>query len=452
MKGRSDDFTLGLTVIVIVALGLGSFFYITQSSFMAEATRTIEVHFTLEQGSAPLKPGSPVMLRNAVQVGEVEDVYVTRRLGGERLHVPIIVVRAEVDEDVTLYKGCEITTSEPVIGGSGYMVIQDVGDPNAGPVLENEPIQGQRPLSLAAAIGDLSDFLLGDEGFLVKLDREFDKSVEGSLMFKVATSLNDINAMTGELRHQLTPGEQQALLYKLHETMDNVTAISVALREETDAARRESLLAGLHAALAKLDSSLAEAQGMLTDARPVVQDTLTTVQGMARGLDEDVMSVLRAEFDREDPDALLAKVHEGLALLRGSLENVEVATDTGVRLLVTNRAALDRTVSNLRDASRELRDGIAELRLQPWRLLSPPTDVEKDRIVVFEAARQFALAAARLDDVSTRLEAMLAATPPGERTAATQEEIEQLQAALEAAFEQFQAAEHYFFEHIQEPR
>jgi ABC-type transporter Mla subunit MlaD len=448
MQSRKGDFTLGVTVIVLLALFVGSFFFITGSALFGPERREIVVHFSLMEGMAPLKRGSPVLLRGALNVGTVTSV--DRRLRDEqgRPGVPTIVVRADVDTDITLYRDCRITTSEPVIGGAAFLVIHDVGTPSLGPALADAPIHGERPQSLQAAIGDLSDWLLASDGFLTRLDRHFDEGIEGSVLNKVMASLDDINALTGELRAQMTPQEQQALLGKLLSILDNVHGITASLRNETNPEVRASLVSSVHRALEHLDASLATTRAILSDAQPRLQHTLEHVESAARTVDVDVLAALKAELERDDPTALLGKIHASLDQAQAALTDVAGLAAGGRRMLAANRPALDRTAANLREASEELKTGIAEIRLQPWRITTPPGREEMKRITFFTAARFFAEAAARLDDVAARLEGLSADVPPGATDAEAAAELAELRQSLDTAFTNFRQAEQVFYEKV----
>jgi hypothetical protein len=333
-----------------------------------------------------------------------------------------------------------------MIGGGGALVILNPGSSEAGEV--SGPIRGERPQSLQATVQALSDWMLRPGGFLAKLDTAIDPDAEGSVMNKVNRSLDDINQMTADLQMQLTPEERRSLMSKFHQLLDNVNGVTAALRAETDPDAQASMLAKLHVMLDEIDASLVDVREMITEARPVVQNTLTNVESASRRLDADVLGAFAQEFNREDPESLIAKIHESLTTAQSSLEDVQQITGTGKRMMLVNRPAIDRTVDNIREASERLKTGIIEISLQPWRIMTPPTQDERDRISFFEAARLFAVSARQLDDTAARLEALSAAAGPDERTPADAEEIEELRAALQAAFDRFEEAEQYLYQKV----
>lgn len=443
---RKQDFLLGLVVLVMIAGFLGTLMFIYPR--FGAATKPIVVQFEHRSGVTPLKPGSVVLLSGAIQVGSVTSVetivapsHDPARQGRDDL---IIEVKAEVRQDVPLYADCQITSDQPAVGGAGYLVILDIGDPAAGEV--STAIAGLPPQSLAAAIGNLSRRLLGPGGMVENLEQLVDPELEGSLTNKLQVSLGDVNLITSRLAAELEPDQRRALLAKLHLVMDDVNAATTAIRTQLDSEEGASAVTKAHLMLDQLQVGLADAVAMITAARPRVDSTLAHVDNLSKRLDEEISAPLAAEFQRDDPEAMLAKIHAGIEDLNRSLANVAEASDAARSVVTLNRPALQRTIENIRDTSDQLRVGVQEVVLHPWRLFAPPQG-EQQRIEAFQAARQFAEAAARLDDAAARLEAVSAAGG-GDRVVIGAAELEEIQAALRLAFSRFQSAETYLWEQM----
>lgn len=446
MKSRHRDFVLGVVVLVFLALFVGTVLFVYPR--LGVDTRSITVRFRHDEGVTPLKPGSPVMLSGALQVGKITDVrkeLAAIDTPAGRQEQLLIVVEADVEADLELYDNCRITTDQPPVGGGGVLVILDVGGPPAPKAVG--PIEGLPPQSLAAAISTLHRRLLGSNGLVDKLEQMIDADVEGSLAAKIARSLDDINTMTGELRVQLNPREQMTLMSKLHGVFDNLNSTTAELRTQVAAEDEAALMAKVHVVLDRLDRGLAEAHAILQENRPAIRSTMVSVEDMTRQLDEELLAAFKAELDRDDPTSLMGKIHTGMDRLNVSLENVVTMTDTGRKLVVLNRPALQRTIENIKDVSDQLRVGVQEILLAPWRLFKPPAG-ELKKLDVFVAARRFAEAATMLDDAAARLEAVAAATPAEGQMLAAESEIRAVQESLRSAFEQFQTAEKYLWEQM----
>ncbi len=449
MESTKQDFLLGLTVLVMVALLVGSFFFLMEGPLFKPETRQLVVHF--EEGIARLKAGSPVLLRGAVDVGDVASVDLLGGSGRD-LTKPIIVITAEIERDkITLFKDCRLTTSEGVIGGGGSLVILDVGTPERGVLPEDQPVDGEPPQSFQAAINQLSERVLGPGGLLEDVEFALDRDRAGSLMYKILVSLDDVNAMTGSLRRELTAGEQEALIGQLHSILDNVNQLTGSLREQVDPQLRESLLAQIHVMLTRMNEMVVRAQELVDESAPRLASALTHVESAARTLDESILGPLAAEFDASAEGTLLAKVHTSMDSVVATLGNVEAVSRQGREMIVLQRPALARTIGNLKAASETLAAGLNEIRTQPWRLLNPPTEAEKSRIIAFEAARQFAQAARRLDDVTTQLEALEATATDDGTVYADPATVERIRVELEQAFKRFEQAEAYLWQEMRTP-
>ncbi len=461
---RTQDFLLGLVIIAVVALLVGTILFVYPR--LGVETREVRILFRHDEGLAPIKPGSPVLLAGAIQVGRVEAIELVectltargfdcRSVHGERTatrpaaprtpRALYVEVRCRIDRNLPLYDGCRITTNQPPVGGGGYVDVLSVGV--AGRERPEGPIEGLRPQSMAATISSLSQTLTGPGGLLDKLASQLDERDPQTVLGRLLRILANVDAMTGRLAAQLSPTEQRSLMQRLLQTMENVQALTAALRRQTETGDPANLIGKVHASLDELDAALVEARLMLSENRPAVRESLARIRSMSTTLDEQVMPRLAAEFDRTRPETLLAKIHASLDALRASLENVETITTEGRRLIVLNRPQLQRTLDNLKQASERLNSGIQELMLTPWRIFPPLAGVTR-QLEILEAARRFAEAASYLDDTARRIDALVQASPGQTRLLADPAELESLRSSLKAAFERFESAEEYFWEQI----
>ena len=444
MKTSRQDFILGIVVLAFLALFVGTVMFVYPS--LHGEMRTIEVRFRHDLGVAPLKVGSPVMLSGALEVGKVVEVGMINAPintpAGKQEHL-LIAVKAEIDANLALYADCQIASDQPPVGGGGVLVILDVGSP---PELAPDVIEGLPPQSFAAAIGNLSRRLLGPGGLVERLELMLDMDAEGSLAAKLATSLDDINDITARMSQQLDPQEQATLMAKFHLIVDQIGGISTSLRTEMNAGDQDALLARIHVVLNQIAQGLGEANAMLTESRPLLHSTLTSVESATKKIDEDVLAAFQAELNPSDPDSLMGKIHLGMDQLNASLDNLTVITQTGRKLIVLNRPALQKTIENLKAVSDQMKIGVQEIVLAPWRLLKPPGE-EIRKLDVFDAARRFAEAATVLDDAAARLEALQTASAEGE-VLASPEELQEIRDRLDAAFERFNQAETYLWQEM----
>jgi len=444
MKSRRQNFVLGIVTIIFVVLFLGTILFIYPS--LRYGTQRIVLHFPHEDGLAPLKVGSPVYLSGSLQVGKVTDVRPQEVIDetGTRL---MIAVEAEIDEDIVLYDDCRITTNEPAVGGSGFVVILYVGSPGKAKRLDlSKPIRGLPPESLAATISNLSRRVLAPGGMVDQLEQALDKDAEGSLMNKIIASLDDVNAMTESLKGEVDAEQAATLMHKVHAILDDLNATTAALRAQASATDQASALAKIHVALDRLGEGLAEVTAMLSENRPAVRNTVTNVEHVSQVLDEELLVALKAELNRDDPASLMGKLHVSVNHLNASLANVETISQEGRKLIVLNRPIVERTLANIKELSEQAKLTVQSIYLAPWRLMKPPGAGEKKQTDIFEAARTFAEAATYLDDAAARLEAVVSVAAAGEPVMESQEEIKSIQQSLKAAFERFEHAEQFLWE------
>lgn len=446
MKRRGNDFLLGLATILFVALFLGTFFFLAARP--RGESRPVTVQFIHSAGVAPLKAGSPILLSGAIDVGrvtglELQEIEVDTPRGKQPELV--VVVRCEINRNLKLYEGVQFTTDQPAVGGGASLVILDVGE--VGRELdESRPIWGAAPQSLASAISTLSRRLLAPGGLVDQIEYLLSDAKEGSPVFKISQSLGDLNAITDSLRTQLTTREHQTLIAKIHGMLDDLSSVTTALRTQT--LRDDgTMLSKVHALLDRLDTSLVQLNEMLAENRPLVKSTITNLDAVTSSLAQQLTPAFVRELDRGDDSTLIAKLHKSMDRLNDSLANVVEMSDQGRRLVLLNRPAVDRTIENLKEASEQLRIGVQELLLSPWKLFQPPAPGERERVDAFTAARRFAEAAAYLNDAATRLEAVVAAMPAG-GGAAADEDLVQIRGALRAAFDRFNQAEDFLWQQM----
>lgn len=448
MSRRGQDFTLGLVVLTFLGLMLGTFLFLTGSDLFEPERRQVEIHFSLDEGLVALGPGAPIRLGGIHHVGEVLGLEVDFAGDDHSPNVPRFVVTAALDTDLKLYEEYRITSTESPLGGGAVLVLADVGRPALGEIDLSQPLRGQRPQSLNATISSLSDWALAPEGFLSKLDHIVDEGAEGSLMNRVLLSLMDVNAITAQLKREMSHEEETTLLAKVASILTHLEGLSTDLRAQTELTP-ESAVTRVLTVLEQLDGGLRDARAIVTDVRPDVLATAEHVANVARTVDTEIATPLAAEFDREDAGALLAKIHARVDEIGVALADISETTSTTRKIVTLSRPAIDRVVANLDEASRSAKNLINDILLNPWRLIQPSA-IERQRMEVFQAAQMFAEAASRLDRVSAQLEAYAESGAIGpEADAESVAEVEALRASLAEAFTRFREAERYLWDRLE---
>lgn len=448
MKQRNQDLLLGVTAIVMFSLGLATFLFLYDTT--PPNVREITIEFRHREGMVPLVKGSPVLLANAVSVGRVMEVNV-EQIQAEYGLDTFIIVKALVQNDLPIYKNAKINTNQPAVGGNGYINIVDLGNPDAVALADDDVIRGQPPESFAAVISGLSTRILGEGGLMDQVEGLLDPESEGSLVYKMSASMTDVNDITTLLKLQLSPEEQDNLLAKVTTILDSVGVMTELLKQEMEIGNGAGALAKVHLTLDELQTGLNTIVAMLEENRPVLRETMASVQTSAKIVEEDILTALKEELDPENPGTLLGKLHVTMNSVQNSMDDIEQVTESGKRIVVLGEPAVGRVLENLTEMSEELQRATTELRLNPSRLIFGPGNIEKQKIPAFNAARDFAAAAAALDATSGRLKALLETAGPN-ADADTRREIQRQQAELRDAFKRFERAEKFLYDEIQKSR
>ena len=131
---HSDEFKLGLTVIIIIVLFFGTLIFIGGAAVWGPKTRAVRVHFAHSMALPVLKPGGEVRCGGqrvgSIQSVALHDLTVDRpesrpahdQDGSDRSGLTVVVI-AEVDRAVGLRSDCKITAEGPTLGGDRKSVV-----------------------------------------------------------------------------------------------------------------------------------------------------------------------------------------------------------------------------------------------------------------------------------------------------------------------------------------
>lgn len=446
MKPRKQDFLLGLAVIVFLVLFLITVLFLARPRL--GPTRPIMVIFPQEEAIAPVAKGSDVLLSGAVKVGQVTAVHFAEmNVESPRgSHANLVVeVDALIEKALPLYGDCQITTEMPLIGGTGTLVILNVGTP--GVPLPPGPIRGL-PAEGVAALTTITRRLTEPGGIIDRVDQMLDPDLEGSLMNRVMLTLTDVNAITGELRLQLSVEERNTLLGKMQAILDDIHVVSTALRDQAQVSTPDSIIGKLSYALDLVHADLQSVLEMIQSSQPLVRDTLNNLQHAARVIDQDLVEPLRTQVNPTDPDSLVAKAHTAMDNVNSITADFKLVSAAMKDMLILDGQKVTLILDNLQEMSAQLSATSRELRLNPARLIWGPSRGEQKRVAAFEAARDFAQAAQSLDQAATDLRNILQATPPGELTPEDQRRIQAMYQSLQASFDRFDRAQRYFWQQM----
>jgi ABC-type transporter Mla subunit MlaD len=261
--------------------------------------------------------------------------------------------------------------------------------------------------------------------------------------------LDDLNEVTGHVARQVNPDQREALMNKLHLVLDNVNATTASLRAEMATTTEGVLLAKVHDALDSVNRGLAEVTGMLEENRPVVHETLLGVERTTRTLEHEIAAPIAAELNRENVRSLLAQLHMSFELINTSLADIQEVSSRARTIVTLNEDRFNRLITDVSETAVHLKSASKDLRRNPWRLFYRPSLEETKQLNIFDAAREFAEAAARLDDSAARLDALIKLH--GGQVPADAPELAEIAGRLKETFEDYTQAEEALWKQLDVP-
>lgn len=203
------------------------------------------------------------------------------------------------------------------------------------------------------------------------------------------------------------------ILGELQETSAGMRETAVAVRPAVlnTVSQFEEMSRQLNTAAPKLRDSLGrlealsdQVQALLAENRPNIQGTLASVRDLTATV-QDIVSK-----DRGEIDSLLVGLNRTRARADRVLYQTELLTGQGVEIVTRNRANLERTFTNVRDATDWGEQLVEKIYGNPF-YLSPfykPTPDDKRAAMSFDNAHALVKGVKELNDVIKTLDAMQA--------------------------------------------
>lgn len=225
---------------------------------------------------------------------------------------------------------------------------------------------------------------------------------------------------------------------ELQEIAPEVRGLVTQVRAKIDPAftKYEAVASNADKALVTADQTLAAFRDLFGDVKSDFRGLLANLNTTSGTLKERLPTTI----DRVD--RFLDTTTQTIDGAKGTLEDIRLAagntkdvTAEARSLLTRNRTRFDKIIESLRDTSTNLESASAEIRRSPWRLLYTPKPNEVANLNVYDTARQFAEAAANLNDAAGALRD--AAKDPN----TSKEQLEGLMKALDTTFEEYRTVE-----------
>jgi phospholipid/cholesterol/gamma-HCH transport system substrate-binding protein len=396
MSGRSRARDVGVGLVVIAALA-GLLVLVTMASdgpgFLAPQ-RTIEVVFRDAQG---IRIGSPVRVAG-LDTGNVVDVGLGEVEGALRARVRITLPASLVKmlrDDVKI-------SIQPSLTGMSHVNVMSAGR-SAVALVPGKPILGVE--------SSFFDPIIEQVG-LGPVERNH-------LSHTIAEIRQTVDSIGPRLRQML--GSLQETTTNLREMSDSIRPAVESTVNEIDGIARK-----LSANSPRIEKILVKAEGATGEIHEILvqnRENVHHVVGEARDLLTSINDVI--DKDRVKVERMI----DGLDGTRGradrALYQVDQIASQVALMLARNQAEIERSVTNVRDATDWANKLIQKLFSNPY-VLSPfykPSHEDLRVQAAFDTAQVFMKGAQELRDATKELEAMLSRPA----TAQQQQEVMALQ-------------------------
>lgn len=434
-----NAFKVGIVTIVVVVMFVTLLLWISKG--VGGKMQQIVIHFKPSPSMPTLGEGSMVLV-GGQKVGKVlkaELIKDPTPTTAPQDAVPsyIVVAEVEIQSFVQLHEDCSAVAEGPPLGGDGIIKI-DLGKSDKR--FTGAFLQGSEPGGFAAILASLQgEFDANDPTSLLgRVKIQLDPDTEMTLMAKLHQTLTDINVITTKLASEMSPADRSTLLAQLHQVVDNVQEATATLRRQFDDTQPDRIIGKVRSAIDQVNDGLTSVVRIVQSSEQPVQATLANVQKTSENIAN--------ETDGARADSLMSDFKAAGQKLTAALDDIKTTTGTTREVIVLNRENINRMLTNFKEASDHIKTGVKYVLLHPWRLLNAPSPKEMQQQAIFDAARNFAEAATRIDDATGQLRAL--AELHGGTIPTDDPNLARIQESLKQTQEQYQKAEAEFWRQL----
>lgn len=409
----------GTFVLLMLAAGLAVLVVLGGRQSWFEDKQTVRIHFL----AAPnLKVGNPVLLAGhpvgrVRQIGLVE-VGCPPDVSPKRTCYRVEVV-TELPTHYALYKNAQVTMIQSLVGQSAVVNVKNVGFGaalGAADVLEGRQ---ESPFADAAdelGIGEKEKVNIQEILENIRSLTAGAKKDVPEILERLKTTSENLEVASGKVKDTL-----ETVQDILDENREDVRGTVANARDLAENASKEGKVI-----LAKTKDATEKVVGILDENRPDVRETIAHTRSVAEKADKSI-------------DEIIANVKAGSNDLKGTLADLRVMSGDTKDVVVWNKGNLNKSLQNFKDTSEHLKALAQEVRRAPWRLFAAPDKKEVESLNLYDAARQFATAAADLEGLADTLKVMMEAREKG--VAVDPEVLQGMVDRLQDTFNHYQEAE-----------
>ena len=185
-------------------------------------------------------------------------------------------------------------------------------------------------------------------------------------------------------------------------------------------------------------TSLGSKGKLLRDGDKVFREDLTKTSMAA------MMSKVQHMMNKAQK--VIAKAQEAMERVDKITKDLKNVSGNAKTAVIRIKPQLEKIMANVRSASEELKQGIREIRWNPWRLLHNPTDRELRTQNLLMAARTFSSGASDLDTAADKLAGLIAGREGD--VADDDPELIEIMEEIKATIAKFSKAEKTFFKRL----
>jgi hypothetical protein len=401
MAKQRNAFKVGLISLLVMAAAF--FILIWISKGIGGDMQAISIRFESSPAMPALVEGSDVFV-GGQKVGKVTDARLieapspTTQKNQPPRKTYYVIIDAKIRSNLVLHEDCKVFAEGPPLGGDGIVKLDLGSSEKLHP--SDKMIEGGSPGGFAAILAGLqTEFDSNNpEGLLGMIKVQLNPEDQKTLIAKLLQSMGDINAMTASLSMQLSLEQKTTLLAKLHSVADNINVTTASLRAEMSSQKPDVLLGQIHMAMSSINDSLGTMQRVLKNNEAPINRTLASVEQAAMNV--------TAQTDPNNYNGMLAQFNRATTSLSASLTDINAVTSAAREVVVLNKENLNRMLVNFKEASDHIKSGMKYVLRHPWRLMNAPALEEIKQEAIFDAARNFADAATRIDDATAQLKAL----------------------------------------------
>jgi ABC-type transporter Mla subunit MlaD len=380
---KSNNVRAGAFILCGLAIGI-TVFIILSGWNPFQSRMDYSVRFTVAQGVDGLAAGSDVKVGGLLKgmVTEISPQFTKNQSETEQLES--IIVKFQVDSDVTLWSNASVTRYMPLLGGGAWLNFDSVGFPKSNDDKGGDLLKQNGELT-ANVTGGILATLLGpsDAERTSKALQNIDKftafltDIPKSWNEEVVPMLENVNSMTASIRKDYVEWSKKITLFlthadsaalKIDDTLDDIPPLLVSAQKDLDQVGEI-----LDENATKISETMDNIVVMTQDGKVFISDFRT----------ESLVKI----------NQILETGEKGIDSLTNSLNRID--TEITVRM-----PDISMMLANLRQASAQLKLTALEVRRSPWKLLYTPSTTEVAHENLYESARSFVMATNELESAS----------------------------------------------------